>query len=472
MTRNKPADRAPTEGADLQAHRRPRARQVGKGASKRSTGGSDPARIAAYRTLRAITAEDAYANLALAEHTAGLSARDAAFATELVAGTCRGLGLYDAIVVSAGGRPLRSLQPAVVDLLRLGAHQLLELRVPTHAAVAATVELARTVVSQRVTGVVNAILRKVAALDADGWATRLRGERKDADALLARHPQWIIDAFADVLSPDELPALLAADNAPPVPHLVIRPGLAEVAELGGRPLRWSPFGAEASGNPAEVPAVAQGRAGVQDEGSQLVAWALARVEAPEGPWLDLCAGPGGKAALLAGLARGKGERLLASELQPHRAALVARALAGYPEPEPVVIAADGTRPAWPENRFARVMLDAPCTGLGALRRRPEARWRRRPADLDALVPLQHALLASAIVSAVPDGVIAYVTCSPHRGETVEVVEAADGVEILDAPAVLPEVPDTARGPYLQLWPHRHGTDAMFLALLRKMRPTQ
>ena len=467
MTRNKPADRAPTEGADLQAHRRPRARQVGKGASKRSTGGSDPARIAAYRTLRAITAEDAYANLALAEHTAGLSARDAAFATELVAGTCRGLGLYDAIVVSAGGRPLRSLQPAVVDLLRLGAHQLLELRVPTHAAVAATVELARTVVSQRVTGVVNAILRKVAALDADGWATRLRGERKDADALLARHPQWIIDAFADVLSPDELPALLAADNAPPVPHLVIRPGLAEVAELGGRPLRWSPFGAEASGNPAEVPAVAQGRAGVQDEGSQLVAWALARVEAPEGPWLDLCAGPGGKAALLAGLARGKGERLLASELQPHRAALVARALAGYPEPEPVVIAADGTRPAWPENRFARVMLDAPCTGLGALRRRPEARWRRRPADLDALVPLQHALLASAIVSAVPDGVIAYVTCSPHRGETVEVVEAADGVEILDAPAVLPEVPDAARGPYLQLWPHRHGTDAMFLALMRR-----
>ena len=452
---------------DLPAHRRPRTRQVGKGASKRSTGGSDPARIAAYRTLRAITAEDAYANLALAEHTAGLSARDAAFATELVAGTCRGLGLYDAIVVSAGGRPLRSLQPAVVDLLRLGAHQLLELRVPSHAAVAATVELARTVVSQRVTGVVNAILRKVAALDADGWATRLRGERKDADALLARHPQWIIDAFADVLSPDELPALLAADNAPPVPHLVIRPGLAEVAELGGRPLRWSPFGAEASGNPAEVPAVAQGRAGVQDEGSQLVAWALARVEAPEGPWLDLCAGPGGKAALLAGLARGKGERLLASELQPHRAALVARALAGYPEPEPVVIAADGTRPAWPENRFARVMLDAPCTGLGALRRRPEARWRRRPADLDALVPLQHALLASAIVSAVPDGVIAYVTCSPHRGETVEVVEAADGVEILDAPAVLPEVPDAARGPYLQLWPHRHGTDAMFLALMRR-----
>ncbi len=463
MSGNKHRDRARTEVPDPDRYRRSAS---GPGGKRRSPG-SDPSRVAAYRTLRAITADDAYANLALAEHTAGLSARDAAFATELVAGTCRGLGLYDAIVASAGGRPLRSLQPAVVDLLRLGTHQLLELRVPSHAAVAATVELGRVVVSQRVTGVVNAILRKVAALDADGWAERLRAERGDAEALLSRHPQWIIDAFADVLPTDELPALLAADNTPPVPHLVVRPGLAEVAELGGRPLRWSPFGAEASGNPADVPAVAQGRAGVQDEGSQLVAWALSRVDAPAGPWLDPCAGPGGKAALLAGLARGKGERLLASELQPHRAALVARALARYPEPKPVVIAADGTRPAWPASRFSRVMLDAPCTGLGALRRRPEARWRRQPADLDALVPLQHELLASAIAAALPGGVIAYVTCSPHRRETVEVVEAAEGIELLDAPAVLPQLADAARGPYLQLWPHRHGTDAMFLALMRR-----
>lgn len=445
--------------------RRPSRRSGSKG--PRTT--SDPARIAAYRTLRAITADDAYANLALAEHTTGLSGRDAAFATELVAGTCRSLGLYDAIITSAAGRPLRSLQPAVVDLLRLGTHQLLELRVPSHAAVAATVELAREVVSQRVTGVVNAILRKVAALDADGWAARLRSENAEAEALLTRHPQWIIDAYAELLPAEELPAALAANNEPPVPHLVVRPGLAQVSELGGRPLRWSPFGAEASGNPAELPVVAQGRAGVQDEGSQLIAWALARVEAPRGPWLDLCAGPGGKAALLAGIARDKGERLLASELQPHRAALVGRALGAYPDPKPIVIAADGTRPAWPENNFARVLLDAPCTGLGALRRRPEARWRRKPADLDTLVPLQQELLASAIKATAPGGVIAYATCSPHRRETSDIVETASGVEVLDAPAVLPEIPDAARGRYLQLWPHRHGTDAMFLALLRKTR---
>lgn len=473
MSANQTPDRA---GSDRAGSARPERDRVRRSPPRRGgrtrTPGSDPARVAAYRTLRAITADDAYANLALAEQTTGLSARDAAFTTELVAGTCRALGLYDAIIASAGGRPLRTLQPAVVDLLRLGAHQLLELRVPSHAAVAATVELAREVLSQRVTGVVNAILRKVAALDADGWAARLRTERADAEALLARHPQWIIDAYADLLPASEVPAMLAANNEPPVPHLVVRPGLAEVGELGGRPLRWSPFGAVASGNPGDVPAVTEGRAGVQDEGSQLVAWALALVEAPEGPWLDLCAGPGGKAALLAGLARDKGERLLASELQPHRAALVAGALTNYPHPRPVVIAADGTRPAWLDNRFARVLLDAPCTGLGALRRRPEARWRRKPADLDALVPLQHQLLASAIAATRPGGVIAYATCSPHRRETSEIVEAATGVEILDAPAILPTIPDASRGPYLQLWPHRHGTDAMFLALLRKASPTQ
>lgn len=430
-------------------------------------GSADQARLAAFRTLRAITADDAYANLALAEHTAGLSPRDAAFATELVAGTCRALGLYDAIIVSAAGRELSSLQPAVVDLLRLGTHQVLELRVPRHAAISATVELARSAVSERVTGVVNAILRKVAALDSDGWAKRLRTERPDAETLIAKHPQWIVDAFAAVLPAEELGAALAADNVPPTPHLVVRPGLAEVVELGGTPLRWSPFGAVAQCSPADLAAVREGRAGVQDEGSQLVAWALARADAPAGPWLDLCAGPGGKASLLAGLARDKGERLVASELQPHRAALVAKALAAYPQPAPVVIAADGTRPAWPRNAFARVMLDAPCTGLGALRRRPEARWRRRPSDLEDLVPLQRALLRHAIESARPGGVIAYVTCSPHPRETTEVVASATGVEAIDVASVLPEVPDAARGPYLQLWPHRHGTDAMFLALLRK-----
>ncbi|HSN11705.1 MAG TPA: rRNA cytosine-C5-methylase, partial [Propionibacteriaceae bacterium] len=136
----------------------------------------------------------------------------------------------------------------------------------------------------------------------------------------------------------------------------------------------------------------------------------------------------------------------------------------------LVIAADGTRPPWRPSTFARVLADVPCTGLGALRRRPEARWRRRESDLEDLVPLQTALLRTAVESAMPGGVVAYVTCSPHRAETEDVVAGMVGqgdVDVVDVPALLPEVPDAARGPYLQLWPQRHGTDAMFCAILRR-----
>ncbi|MEA4943134.1 MAG: transcription antitermination factor NusB [Propionicimonas sp.] len=434
----------------------------------------DPARLVAFRVLRRIGDQDAYANLALAAEGAGLETRDAAFATELTFGSCRALGSYDAILERAAGRPVAGLDPAVLDVLRLGTHQLLAMRVPSHAAVATSVDLAATQIGERVAGLVNAVLRKVAARDWDGWLAELSAGLDDLDvlALATQHPRWIVEAWRDALgdrSPDELRAALEADNVAPVNHLVVRPGLASVAELGGTPTRYSPYGAAVPGAPGSIPAVAEGRAGVQDEGSQLVALALSRVEAPSGLWLDLCAGPGGKAALLAGLAIEQGSRLVASELQPHRAGLVAANLACYDgDHEPVTVVADGTRPAWPPASFARVMADVPCTGLGALRRRPESRWRRQPSDLADLVPLQRRLLDSAIAATRPGGVIAYVTCSPQLAETREVVAArAAGAELLRAADYLPEVADAAVDDFVQLWPHRHGTDAMFLALLRR-----
>ncbi len=228
-----------------------------------------------------------------------------------------------------------------------------------------------------------------------------------------------------------------------------------------------------SGDPGDVPAVREGRAGVQDAGSQLVALALSRaeVEGRDERWLDLCAGPGGKAALLAALGAGRGARLLANERQPHRAVLVRQALRATVGD---VVVGDGTRPAWRPDTFDRVLVDAPCTGLGALRRRPESRWRRRPEDLETLVPLQRALLVSALDSTRPGGVVAYATCSPVVAETAGVVESvlADrtDVRLEDATALLPEVVDAASARLagaVQLWPHRHGTDAMFLALLRR-----
>jgi 16S rRNA (cytosine967-C5)-methyltransferase len=220
--------------------------------------------------------------------------------------------------------------------------------------------------------------------------------------------------------------------------------------------------------------VREGRAGVQDEGSQLVAWALTRVKAPPGPWLDLCAGPGGKTALLAGLATADRSKVLAVDVALHRARLVVAAARRYAATgtAPSVIVADGTRPAWRAGAFGRVLADVPCSGLGSLRRRPESRWRRRPEDIEQLHELQLALLASAIDAARPGGVIGYVTCSPHRRETTDVVaetlDGRDDVEVIDVAALLPLPSGAVAGRFLQLWPHRHGTDAMFAAYLRKI----
>lgn len=439
---------------------------------------SSPRRVA-FDVLRQVTGEDAYANLALAKRlaTAGLEGRDAGFVTELVSGTCRLLGTYDRVIEAAGGRALSTLQPAVVDLLRLGAHQCLSMDVPSRAAVAATVDLARETVGQRVTGVVNAILRKVSAKPLEEWTLQLTGDAVGTErlAVLGHHPTWVVDAYADVLPEDEVADALAANNRAPVPTLVVRPGLLERYELlalGASATPHSPFGATFDGQPAALEPVRDGRAGVQDEGSQLVAWALARVEAPAGPWLDLCAGPGGKAALLAGLAREAGETLVANEVAEHRAKLVEQALSAYPPGTAEVVCSDGREPEAFSGRgpYARVMVDAPCTGLGALRRRPESRWRRSAADVAQLADLQRQLLRSAIDVTMPGGVVAYVTCSPHRAETRDVV--ADvlaqrrDTQLLRAADELPPDLEAADGDFVQLWPHRHGTDAMFLAMLR------
>jgi 16S rRNA (cytosine967-C5)-methyltransferase len=431
----------------------------------------DPARSAAFKVMRAVTGNDAYANLELARRRGSLDPQDAAFTTELVSGTCRAMGSYDKVLVAASGRELRTLQPAVVDVLRLGTHQLLGMRVPAHAAISTTVDLAALEVGERLVGLVNAIMHKVAAHDWLGWLEIL-GENEDnlgRIALANHHPRWIAEAFLDVLPIPELIETFAANNIAAKPTLVVRPGLASVAELGGEAARYSPFGAYAEGDPGLVPAVREGRAGVQDEGSQLVALALSRAEAPRGSWLDLCAGPGGKTAILAGLAIEQGDRLVAAERHPHRAALVAANVRAFPEADrPVVIATDSTNPPWASGSFARVLADVPCTGLGALRRRPESRWRHQPGDVVELGVLQRQLLASAIDSARPGGVVAYVTCSPHAAETAGIVETvADRVDVLRAADYLPEVPDAASGDFVQLWPHRHGTDAMFLAMLRR-----
>ena len=349
--------------------------------------------------LKAVRVDGAYTNLvlpaALGRH--GVTGRDAAFATELASGTIRRRGTYDAVLGACSSRPLAKVQAKVLDVLRLGCHQLLSMRVPPHAAISTSVDLARAEVGEGAAGFTNAVLRKVAERDLDAWIRRVAPD-PDRDPVgyaevAYSHPHWIVDELTEASGRDEIDALLAADNDSPAVTLVARPGRSTRDELPGEPTRFSPYGVGSSGgDPRAVPAVAEGRAGVQDEGSQLVALALARTRSSTGattagstcapapaarppcwPRWPPAGAPGssptscsrtapGWCAALADrrrrCRRGDGRR------RRHRAAV------------------------GPPAVFDRVLVDAPCTGLGALRRRPEARWRQQPDDLLALVLLQ------------------------------------------------------------------------------------
>jgi 16S rRNA (cytosine967-C5)-methyltransferase len=438
----------------------------------------DGAREAAFRCLRAVEAEDAYANLAMPGFLSALSlsGRDAAFATELAYGTLRMRGLYDAVIRHAAKRDPEALDAPVRWALWLGAHQALSMRVPPHAAVSETVNLARRHGGPRVAPLVNAVMRRIVERDLAAWhAVVAPAHTRDDMAVRHSHPRWVAKELAEALiadgRPTELEALLIADNTPAPVTLIARPGLAERGDLHAEPTRFSPWGATlAGGDPGQIPAVASGTAAVQDEGSQLVAGALVE-HAPVAQgevWLDMCAGPGGKAALLGALAAQHGATLQANEIHEHRADLVRRAIRAVPGDVVTVTRADSRDLS--AHAFDRVLLDAPCTGLGALRRRPEARWRREPADVAVLGELQAELLAAAAGAVKPGGVVAYVTCSPVLAETRDIVRAAHGLELVDArPAMArltgTEVDSWGKGPHVQLWPHVHGTDAMYLALL-------
>jgi len=444
--------------------------------------------LVAYELLRAVDERAAYANLLLPTliARAGLDARDAALATELGYGALRASGVLDEIIAACANRPVAEVQPEVRDLLRLGGYQLLRTRIPAHAAVATTVDLARATGNGRAAGFVNAVLRRLSRDSWDGWADKLAGDGGPLRRMALRtgHPEWIAAAFAAALGDDsdgelaQTEAALAAGDTRPSTHLAVSPGLADrdavLAEIRraspAEPGPWSPHAVRLTGgDPARVAAVRDGRARVQDEGSQLVALAVARapMDGRDERWLDLAAGPGGKAALLAALAGPRGAALTANEPNRSRAELVRQVTARWGTQ--VLVRDARELAAARAGEFDRVLLDAPCSGLGALRRRPEARWRRGPDDVAQLADLQRELLAAALRLVRPGGLVVYATCSPHPAETTEIVAGAveSGARAVDARPAFRGVPGLGDGPWVQLWPHRHGTDAMFCAILRR-----
>lgn len=477
-------DQQRRDGSQPNTQRRPQHRDKRAGGAKPLPDGLrgifidvDLARAVAFDVIFRANEEGTYANLALPKllNQEGLKRRDAAFATELTYGTLRNQGVIDAVLAACSSRPLDSIHPGVLAALRLGTYQLLYTRVEPHAAVDTSVRIVADIGQGQAKGFTNAILRSVTSKTPEQWLETLEPAGEIA-ALAFRHahPEWIARSFAKILGLAELEGALDADSQRPKVHLVARPGEISAEELalitGGEEGQYSPYAVYLdSGNPGELDPVREGLAAVQDEGSQLIARSL--VEAPvtgedHGRWLDLCAGPGGKAALLGCLARIDGATVDAIEIQEHRARLIEKSVNGLPVR---VHHADG-RDSGLEPGFDRVLVDAPCSGLGALRRRPEARWRKQESDIAELNKLQKQLLSSAIELTRSGGVVVYSTCSPDLRETRGIVDYAlenFPVEELDAHALVPNLPDAGEDKSIQMWPHRHGTDAMFFAVLRK-----
>lgn len=449
-------------------------------------------RALAWELSRRVWAEGAYANLAWEDilGSSSLSREEKAFATHLAYGTLRHSGTLDAIIVTASGRAKDAIDQGVWWVLQLAVFQWLWMRTPAHAVVNESVKLTKKLGFFPASGLVNAVMRKITARDLESWLEQITETVQDPTALLAvrnAHPEWVVDALVEALSDSdpadsgkEIESLLQSHNLPVTPTLVLLPGLAH-KEPAETPTRFSPVGAYAlPGSPGLDPRVREGHARVQDEGSQLAALVLLEAQPIENPIMvaDMCSGPGGKSALLqAGLTPSKSQ-LTAIEKTPHRADLVRRALAPFESntPSPRVVTGDAAEVmAQEKSLYDRVLLDAPCTGLGALRRRPESRWRKKPADLDELVALQRRLLTAAVDHTAVGGIIVYVTCSPVFAETTaQMAWLADHhpVTLLDTPAILDRlvknpIDGHRRGTAVQLWPHRHHTDAMFIQAISR-----
>ena len=424
----------------------------------------DNPRLLAFEVLAEVGLQGAYSNLILPKALSEsiLEANDRAFATELVYGTLRMQGRHDHFISAASDRSIEQIDPKALIVLRLGTHQLKQMRVPSHAAIYESVELAKKVVGKSTASFVNAILRKIDSLDFEQLSKPT--QEYSRLALEYSHPEWIVSSYFDSLkNSSEVISLLQANNNPAKPTLIAWPGLAtqgELQEAGALAIATSSVATTFDGNPGDIAAIRERRAGVQDLGSQLVVEKFYDQFKPNLRWLDLCAGPGGKAAYLSALLKRDGGFLLANEISNERAKLVSQVI-HHGE----VNVSDGRSMPDELGKFDRILLDAPCTGIGALRRRPEVRWRRSLQDLKNLTALQSELLESATRLLSPGGIIAYVTCSSHQAETKFQIRS-----FLKQHSNFTRIPvNDHRADIdgdLQLWPHRDGTDAMFLSLLK------
>ena len=417
-------------------------------------------RRAALEFLRDAERVDSYINLAIENVYRKVDAKERPFVTELVFGSVRMRGFIDHVIDTLCHR---EIDDAIRSILRLALYEALVMDTADHAVVNEYVEIAKKVIGKSRSGFVNAVMRR---------AVREREvivgmEELDLETR-SSHPQWIIDAYGSLLSGQELERELFSHNLGGEVSLVSFDAL---DPKQGIPSELTPFGYRSLQPPGEIAAIRESKAFVQDEGSQVLCEiALSTDKERVFKWLDLCAGPGGKFAYLARSLTP--EHLIGNEIHPHRAELIRKR-----KPEHKIFVRDGTK-FESDVLFDRIVIDAPCTGIGSLRRRPDARWRRAETDLKELVPLQRNLLNRAAEILAPGGIIFYMTCSPHPLETdAQISEflvnhpdfkiepiSKEHVTTLKDDCLLQSVKKNGS---LQLFTKDFGTDAMFMAMLRK-----
>lgn len=435
----------------------------------------DASRLLAFDLLTEVNRNGGFSNLLLPSALSAslLDERDRSFVTELLYGTLRMQGKHDWVLAQISDRPWSEVDAGIVDIARMGVHQIHEMRVPDHAAVGATVEVARKRIGESKASFVNALLRSVTRTSIEDWFAPLAAisDLVERFSIQYSHPQWIVSAYFDLLKDwDAVESLLSINNVAAKPTLVAWPGRStqdELINLGGVATTYSSYGAHFDGAPGTLEIIRNRQAGVQDEGSQLVSTLFAAAVSHKRKWLDLCAGPGGKAALLSSIATAKGAQFTANELSTPRAQLVKQVVVGAR-----VWVGDGREVSSHDERFDAILVDAPCTGLGALRRRPEVRWRRSVQDLRELIQLQRELLEGAYQVLESDGILGYATCSPHLAETqvqvMDLLKAHPDLEQIPIDDLIPKnLEGATRLGSMTLWTHIHGTDAMFLSLFRK-----
>ena len=431
------------------------------------------AREIAYELLQRVATTDSYINLLLPSVLRGsnLSDPDRGMVQELSYGALRWQAQYDAMIDLLSDN---SPSVEVRNLLRLGLHQLFRMRVPSHAAVSETVDLAKKL-QPRAAGYVNAVLRNA---DRRGYEGLLESclsglDSFDRLAILYSHPRWVVAELARALELDgrtgELEELLAANNETPEVNLaaLTEADRSHLEELGLENAGLLATAFKLVGNPE--PLLTE-TIRVQDQGSQLVSRLLAKIADRDGRWVDMCSGPGGKAAILQAEIS-DASNLDCYEPAAHRAELVREALGEGTKAN--VVVSQGQ--AIPKQSYDGVLLDAPCSGLGSLRRKPESRWRKTKKQLADLRKIQRELLEAGVDGLRSGGILVYSTCSPVVSETNDQVawllDKRKDIELVDISAELtalsPGIELNQNRKSVQLWTHVHASDAMFIAALRK-----